>query len=325
MQVIDKQTNILQYKFENVCEISDEKFPVKYSLPHENTGTLKHQKYEDCVACVISSLAEVMHKEQFGENEEYSEGYTYGTLRNPNSTREGMVIEQALDLWRIVGCLPKKFFRLTAEMPEIKKLCAKYPELAEIAAKHTIKGYAKIDYADKSKRDRAVKTALTKYGHGLVAVSKNGFGRTAHCIQLIGWDDNSDKYIIKNSYGESYGDKGFGNISKDKINSIYLVLFDDIALPFNDVRPNDWFYKAVKSMYCSGLINGTSETTFEPDKPLTRAEATVLIYRVLKEIDKRFDLSYKEEHSIGYTGLCSRIRYLTQKTILSITKYIKKY
>lgn len=294
MQIIDKPNNILQYTFENVCGISDEKFPIEYSLPRENTGTIKNQKYEDCVACVISALAEVMHKEQFGENEEYSEGYTYGTLRSEGSVREGMVIEQALDLWRTVGCLPKKFFRFTAEMPEIKKLCDEYPELAEIAAKHTIKGYARIDYADKLKRDMAVKTALTKYGHALVAVSKNGFGRTAHCIQLVGWDDDKNKYLIKNSYGENYGDKGFYKISKDKINTIYLVLFDDIVLPFEDVHPDDWFYKAVKSLYCSGLINGTSETTFEPDKSLTRAEVAMLIYRVLKETDKRFNLMYKE-------------------------------
>ena len=294
MEINEKPSNILQYTFDKVCSVSTEKFPIEYCLPKENTGTLKNQKYEDCVACVISALAEVMHKEQFGENEEYSEGYTYGTLRSESSTREGMIIEQALDLWRTVGCLPKKFFRFTAEMPEIKKLCDEYPELAEIAAKHTIKGYVKIDYADKLKRDRAVKTALTKYGHALVAVSKNGFGRTAHCIQLVGWDDDKNKYLIKNSYGENYGDKGFGKISKDKIDSIYLVLFDEITLPFTDVNPDDWFYKAVKSMYCSGLIKGTSELTFEPDKPLTRAEATELIYRVIKEIDKRFALAYKE-------------------------------
>lgn len=294
MEINEKPSNILQYTFDKVCSVSTEKFPIEYCLPKENTGTLKNQKYEDCVACVISALAEVMHKEQFGEDEEYSEGYTYGTLRSEGSVREGMIIEQALDLWRTVGCLPKKFFRFTAEMPEIKKLCDEYPELAEIAAKHTIKGYARIDYADKLKRDRAVKTALTKYGHALVAVSKNGFGRTAHCIQLVGWDDDKNKYLIKNSYGENYGDKGFYKISKDKINTIYLVLFDDIVLPFEDVRPDDWFYKEVKSMYCSGLINGTSATTFEPDRPPTRAEEAVLIYRIAKEMDKRFNLMYKE-------------------------------
>ncbi len=294
MEIKEKPSNILQYTFDKICGVSTESFPIEYCLPHENTGTLKSQKYEDCVACVISALAEVMHKEQFGEDEEYSEGYTYGTLRSESSVREGMITEQALDLWRTVGCLPKKFFRFTAEMPEIKKLCAEYPELAEIAAKHTIKGYARIDYADRLKRDRAVKTALTKYGHALVAVSKNGFGKTAHCIQLVGWDDTLNKYIIKNSYGEKYGDKGFGKIAKDKINSIYLVLFDEITLPFEDVRPDDWFYKEVKSMYCSGLINGTSATTFEPNKPPTRAEETVLIYRIVKEMDKLFNLMYKE-------------------------------
>ena len=40
-------------------------------------------------------------------------------------------------------------------------------------------------------------------------------------------------------------------------------------------------------------MKGTSNTTFEPDKPLTRAEAAALFNRLNKALDTRFDILNK--------------------------------
>ena len=40
----------------------------------------------------------------------------------------------------------------------------------------------------------------------------------------------------------------------------------------------------------NGTMNRISETTFEPDKPLTLAEAATLLYRILKATDERFEM-----------------------------------
>ena len=56
------------------------------------------------------------------------------------------------------------------------------------------------------------------------------------------------------------------------------------------MKKTDWFYDDVESMHFAGLIKGTTETTFEPNKPLTRAEACALFNRINKEFDKRFDI-----------------------------------
>jgi hypothetical protein len=40
-------------------------------------------------------------------------------------------------------------------------------------------------------------------------------------------------------------------------------------------------------------MKGTSDTTFEPDKPLTRAEMAVMINRILRLVDERFDILNK--------------------------------
>lgn len=43
----------------------------------------------------------------------------------------------------------------------------------------------------------------------------------------------------------------------------------------------------------NGTMNRISETTFKPDKLLTRAEAATLLYRILKATDERFEMRNK--------------------------------
>lgn len=263
--------------------------PEEYEIPRENTGTLKNQGMVGaCVAEVISQVAENWYTKQ-GEPGEMSEGFIYGALRNKNTTGPGMVVSTALELWKTIGTLPKKYFDELVEMPEIKKLVTKFPDFYDIASKYKLKAFVSLNYADRNKRDNAIKDALTKYQYGLVAAS-NEYFREPHCIQITGWNDKKNKYKFKNSWGATYGDNGFSEIPKDEINQIYLPIFEEIKEPFTDVVETDWFYDVVKKMYFSGLMKGTSDTTFEPNKPLTRAEAATILYRIIKEIDTRFDI-----------------------------------
>ena len=51
-------------------------------------------------------------------------------------------------------------------------------------------------------------------------------------------------------------------------------------LPFTDVRGDDWFYDDVAYVYESGLMNGTSETTFSPYISTTRGMIVTILYRM---------------------------------------------
>ncbi len=51
--------------------------------------------------------------------------------------------------------------------------------------------------------------------------------------------------------------------------------------PFTDVKNGDWFYYGADKLYNTGIIKGTTPTTFEPGRNLTRAEAAVLAYKYL--------------------------------------------
>ncbi len=281
------------YNFELVCGAVGETFPSEFEIPRENTGTLKDQGYiSACVAEVIAQLAEHWYKNETGDAAEMSEGFIYGALRNESSTGEGMIVSVALDLWMSIGTLPKKYFDVLEEMPEIKKIVAKFPEFYELASKYKLKGYVSLNY-NKQKKEAAIKTALMQNNCGLLAVSNDGFPGGAHCIILTGWNDEKGTYKFKNSWGASYGDNGFSEIVKSEINAVYQPIFNDIELPFTDVPKDAWYYKDVKNMYFSGLMNGTSPDTFSPDKPLTRAEAAALFNRYAKETDKRFDIMSK--------------------------------
>jgi hypothetical protein len=51
--------------------------------------------------------------------------------------------------------------------------------------------------------------------------------------------------------------------------------------PFTDVAASDYYYEAVSQLYNVGIISGTSATTYEPARNVTRAEAATLLYRAL--------------------------------------------
>lgn len=284
-------SNIRNYDYEVVCGAvnTETTYPLKYEIPRENTGTLKDQgNIGACVAEVIAQISEELWKRELEEQEEMSEGFIYGALRPKESTNYGMLPTTAMNLWVSIGTLPKKYLDKLYEMPKMKKLVESIPDLFTLAEKYKISGYVTINY-NKQKKDLAIKDALTKYQYGLVAIS-NDYFREGHCIQLVGWDDEKDTYIYKNSWGANYGDQGFADIPKDEVQNVYLPLLEPLQLPFEDVQPTDWFYKAVKHMVFAGLMNGTSDTTFEPNKPMTRAEVATVMYRIIEKIDERFDI-----------------------------------
>ena len=48
---------------------------------------------------------------------------------------------------------------------------------------------------------------------------------------------------------------------------------EDIKLPFSDISEDAWYYPYVQTAYSFGIINGKSETIFDPNAGLTCAEA----------------------------------------------------
>jgi len=65
--------------------------------------------------------------------------------------------------------------------------------------------------------------------------------------------------------------------------TIEAVFVPDWANPFEDVAADNWYYNAVRYVYEAGLMNGISQSTFEPESELTRAMLVTILYRLDSE------------------------------------------
>ncbi len=54
-------------------------------------------------------------------------------------------------------------------------------------------------------------------------------------------------------------------------------------MTFTDISADDWFYTAVEYLYNVDIMNGTSATTFSPEKELNRATVVTILYRLENE------------------------------------------
>lgn len=77
------------------------------------------------------------------------------------------------------------------------------------------------------------------------------------------------------AYQSWYQKNGLPYLEMDLIPSI-LVLTEET---FEDVQPDDWYYNYVKYVYDNGLMNGTSNDTFEPDVATSRGMVVTILFR----------------------------------------------
>ena len=59
----------------------------------------------------------------------------------------------------------------------------------------------------------------------------------------------------------------------------------DSGVKFTDMGEYGWAMPAIEELVNRGIVNGISETQFGPDIYISRADATLLLYRVLKDVE----------------------------------------
>lgn len=285
------EPDIRSYDYETVVGgISEKIYPARFVLSKK--VSVKNQVVDDkeiwaCGACAIATIAEYIW------GKEFSEGFAYSKFRSDSFNERGLYLTVALDVWRKIGIVPKADFDTLAEMPIIKALVDKFPELLDISKNFCIGGYADLNYADKNKRDAAIKDALSRPSEiALLASSETFFGAN-HAFVIKGWDDEKGKYIYQNSYGEEFGDNGCGEIPKNKIDAVFAIFADEFILPFKDVEKTRWSFKHIQNMYMSGIINGKTPDTFNPEGYITREEVAAMLDRHSQKEDETNRRIYK--------------------------------
>ena len=277
-------TSTRAYDYETICgSIDNFTYPEEFEI--ERTAVVKDQgQTSACASFAYATVLEHIFEERM------SEGFIYSMLRGENDKHPGMYITTLLDLAVKIEAVPLSAFGILLEMPDIREMVKKFPELLDAALRFRIEGYAGVNYANKDKRHKAIQHALTynltSDGRHipLLAASKEYFGEP-HAIVLRGWNDKTDKYKIQNSWGKEWADDGYKEVPRDAIDEAYVIYPKAIKLPFSDVSEKDWFFKDVKNMFFTGLIKGTTESTFEPNTYITRAEAAAMFNRHSKRDD----------------------------------------
>ena len=129
--------------------------------------------------------------------------------------------------------------------------------------------------------------------HYDISLSRGFRGSVTVSLPVEGWDGQTltvahctgGRLVLSNVNVE----KGMAAVTVDDLSPFALLdgvyTMETLAAPalenpFIDVKETDWFYNAVMYAYQSGLMSGTSATTFDPQGPVTRAQPPVVLYRL---------------------------------------------
>jgi C1A family cysteine protease len=93
-------------------------------------------------------------------------------------------------------------------------------------------------------------------------------------MTIVGWTETH--WIVLNSWGKNYGDKGFCYIPFDyPIVEVWAITDNITEVMYKMARFLDteghWAEEAIDKAADKGIVNGFDNNTFKPDEPITRA------------------------------------------------------
>jgi hypothetical protein len=127
------------------------------------------------------------------------------------------------------------------------------------------------------------------YGQGpKPGVIPKGEGRVlgGHAVCLVGYDDLNQMWIFKNSWGTSWGDRGYGFIGYDAMPSLFWeawTVVDESTVPkrwpdLPDMTSDDLLSQ--DRAWQEGIMKGYEDGTFRPYEPLTTHQVGTVAVRM---------------------------------------------
>ena len=106
------------------------------------------------------------------------------------------------------------------------------------------------------------------------------------------WADDGIQYCVTHQLMSGIGNDLFGPKLTTTRAQIVQILYNlegepkvSGTTPFTDLT-NDWYQDAVLWAYQTGVVAGTSATTFEPDRPVTREQIAVILMEYVTRVLK---------------------------------------
>ena len=293
---------IRDYNFDICCgATSATELPDEFELDMDSFSDVKDQLWTNgCVSFAASLIGECEYYKRTGVKKQISTGYTYGHKECRNGYMGyGMYMRDTMKGLTKIGFIPNVLFDVVEDMPDIYTKVNDRTDLSEYGKDLCPKAFVSLKVHGYDHQNiLSIKQAIYNYKSPVIISSSQYFG-SAHSVVLYGWDKNNN-FKFQNSWGKSYKNNGRYTIDLDNIYDAYLLIFDDLKLPFTDVLNDVWYYKSLKNATFSGLIKGTSSTTFDPDNAIKRCDVAVIISRALRKAEKSITSYLRTKKSQGY-------------------------
>lgn len=193
--------------FKVSSSIQNIELPSEFSL---NKTTIKNQgNVNSCVAHSLSSMLEEYTEEI------YSTGWIYGYRPDDYYQGEGMYPREALKTLQKVGAVKSEIFPYNLEMQEAKtKVHLSLDYLTKQAKEFKIESYVRLYtikeikswlYIKKIAVPISIATDNIELIDNIIQIPKV-YPNSGHMMLIVGW--NNTGFIIQNSWGEAWGDKG---------------------------------------------------------------------------------------------------------------------
>lgn len=119
----------------------------------------------------------------------------------------------------------------------------------------------------------------------IVILNFNGKGTADHCGLVIERDGNAVKTVEGNTSPGEEGSQDAGGCVAKKTRFPYQIVavcrpqYKEEEKPVDDITGH-WAEKAIRQCMERGLLKGYPDGSFQPDKPVTRAEIAVILDRL---------------------------------------------
>ena len=266
------------YDYSKICTIKDEDIPVSYkikNIPH----VLDQGMVGSCVAHGLAENLQANHFKNTGEMLDLSVLEIYGLWRE-GYTGDGMYMQSALNQGRKIGTIPRRLAPENIEVPDAIKKAKEYQEKYPDAFAFKIGSYFEIRKTTNFEMN--LKKAIMQFDLPVVVV--RDAGSVYHCEIAIGWDEKG--IILQNSWGREWGDNGLHHYKAKSLEEAYVVIMDDIKIPFTDVDEH-WAEKYIRNLYFANIIDGYEDGTFRPEEHMKRSEVAKMIDSIMQIYDNK--------------------------------------